>query len=467
MGRKGKSESAVLEGERERRVELHEALKHRCLVITGDPGSGKTTFLNRIANLLCRVQLGKEPDAARKKLGLDKSPFPILIRIADLAAHIANCRARNEGFAVADSPAWLTHFLAATSDQFGFGLNEAFFRDHLRSGSAMVLLDGLDEVPTEQQRHSLSNLIHHAGQAAFRKSSFVVTSRPTAYRGETVLPRVAHVHIEDLEENAIKTFLARWCEALFGDRHIERKQYLDELLAAYQDQPEIRRMARNPVMLTALAVVHWNEKRLPEQRADLYESILRWLARSRKARPARPSPDHCINLHQELALAMQDHPDGRQAQIPRFEAAQQIAGEWRHEPENRRIRVAEAFLDQEELDSGIVVRRGDYLRFWHLTFQEYLAARALASRTEDEQRKLLFGKPEKLYQPEWRETVLLAAGVLHHDGVRRVRQHLGGGTSGGHCVELRPYLPMVARAGRPCWPIRRDVSGCSGPRCGT
>jgi hypothetical protein len=29
---------------------------------------------------------------------------------------------------------------------------------------------------------------------------------------------------------------------------------------------------------TALAVVHWNEKRLPEQRADLYESIITWLS---------------------------------------------------------------------------------------------------------------------------------------------------------------------------------------------
>ena len=27
-------------------------------------------------------------------------------------------------------------------------------------------------------------------------------------------------------------------------------------------------------MLTALAVLQWNDKRLPEQRAELYESIL-------------------------------------------------------------------------------------------------------------------------------------------------------------------------------------------------
>lgn len=54
---------------------------------------------------------------------------------------------------------------------------------------------------------------------------------------------------------------------------------------------EIKRMARNPVMLTALAVVHWNERRLPEQRADLYASIVVWLARSRPQSAGRESAD--------------------------------------------------------------------------------------------------------------------------------------------------------------------------------
>ncbi len=55
-------------------------------------------------------------------------------------------------------------------------------------------------------------------------------------------------------------------------------------------------MARNPVMLTALAVVHWNERRLPEQRAELYESILMWLSRSREELPRRPSPERHVLL---------------------------------------------------------------------------------------------------------------------------------------------------------------------------
>jgi len=133
--------------------------------------------------------------------------------------------------------------------------------------------------------------------------------------------------------------------------------------SALRCRPEIRRLARTPVMLTALAVVHWHEKRLPEQRADLYESILEWLAKGRELRPGRPSPERSVALLQILALAMQDHPEGRQVQIRRHWAGRAIAPAWRDVPEEERTARAEEFLKAEELDSGIVVGRGDDLRF--------------------------------------------------------------------------------------------------------
>ncbi len=178
-------------------------------------------------------------------------------------------------------------------------------------------------------------------------------------------------------------------------------------------------------MLTALAVVHWNEKRLPEQRADLYESIIKWLAQSRdrENRPGRVMPERCVGLLQNLALAMQDHPEGRQVQVRRRWAAEQIAGAFREQDDpQERIAAAERFLADEELDSGIVVARGDDdVRFWHLTFQEYLAARALAG-CEDEVRRERLLDTDKVYQAEWREVFLLLAGVLHHHGMDRVDQ---------------------------------------------
>ena len=199
----------------------------------------------------------------------------------------------------------------------------------------------------------------------------------------------------------------------------EAERHLAELLDALRSRIEIRRMARNPVMLTALAVVHWNEKRLPEQRADLYESIITWLSRARMQRPGRPTPERCVGLLQDLALAMQDHAEGRQMQVPRHWAAETLAPYWRELPEAQRLDAARRFLADEELDSGIIVGRGDYVRYWHLTFQEYLAARALAARSEAEQQTVLLAQP-KLYAAEWKEVVLLMAGVLYHQGIKRV-----------------------------------------------
>ena len=73
---------ALLQKE-ERHVELHEALRERRLVIVGDPGAGKTTFLRRITNQLCRSRLEGDPESIRRSLGLEEAAFPILVRLAE------------------------------------------------------------------------------------------------------------------------------------------------------------------------------------------------------------------------------------------------------------------------------------------------------------------------------------------------------------------------------------------------
>jgi len=79
--------------------------------------------------------------------------------------------------------------------------------------------------------------------------------------------------------------------------------------------------------------------------------------------------------------------------------------------------AAERFLRAEQNDSGIVVSRGKDIAFWHLTFQEYLAALEVTGWEDDAQYKLLLGK---VYQPEWRESVMLYGGLLFNAGARKV-----------------------------------------------
>jgi hypothetical protein len=370
------------------------------LVITGDPGAGKSTFLKWLVHRHCEL---------RQRTGQD-APFPLLIRVSDLAEFLDKpCEQKDH----AHSAMWIVRFLGA---QCGLhGLDESFFLGTLRNGPCLLALDGLDEAPGAAARERVAGIVEDAARN-WPNTRVLVTTRPQAYEGDAVLPRFAEARI-GLDTEAVRMFLRRWSEALFPESAEKSARHATELVDAVESRMDIRRIAQNPVMLTALAVLHWNEKRLPEQRADLYESILTWLSRSRRQRLGRPAPERCIALLQELARAMQEHPKSRQVQAPRQWAAEVIAPRFREISAAAEQRErAEQFLAEEELDSGIVVGRGNEVRFWHLTFQEYLAARALAAETDW---RMLFAGGRG-WLPEWREVLLLLAGILHAQRVERV-----------------------------------------------
>lgn len=425
----------------QRAVPLHQALGNDRLIVVGDPGAGKTTFLRRVGHALCQTQLGEVAGAARERLGIDDRVFPIFVRIGDLAQHLLRHDHQAAPPAGDDAPGWLPHYLGAAAEGSAWALDARFFRQQLEEGRCTVLLDGLDEAPDRSLRERLSRLIENATRA-YGGCRFVVSSRPAAYEGEAVLSDFAHARIDPLSDEAVETFLSRWCEAICSESRKTAKELHDELLGAVRARAEIRRMARNPVMLTALAVVHWNERRLPEQRADLYNSIITWLSRSREQRPKRATADRTVVLLRELALAMQNDPEGRKTQVPKRWAAERLAGEFTEdEPDRKAVARAERFLDQEELDSGIIVGRGDQVAFWHLTFQEFLAAKATVSRLEAEQGAILFAPAGKIYLPAWREVVLLLAGALHQQGRAKVDWLLG-----KMLDELGPSPDLAAQA---------------------
>jgi hypothetical protein len=307
-------------------VPLQEALAAKRLVVIGDPGSGKTTFLHRVAHMLSRARLIGDAEPA-KGLGFTDPVFPILIRFTDLHEHRHHCRTNGVVGAptVARAPGWISHYLATASANAAWGLDRPFFDTRLKSVDTIVLLDGLDELPTRQARTEARDLIE--AEAANAKCRFVVSSRPGAQVEDDVLAGFEQARIEPLSEAAIATFLRRWSEALHGGATAAAQVLESDLRVALELRPDIRLMVETPVMLTALAVVHWHERRLPEQRADLYESVLRWLARARQQKPGRLSADRCLEILQVLALGMFRHPNGRQTQIPFADAARMLQGD--------------------------------------------------------------------------------------------------------------------------------------------
>ncbi len=100
-------------------INLEKALEDRRLIIEGDPGSGKTTFLRRIAWALCR-------EDKEERLELPFKAFPMFVRIRDLDEHIHKTLEPSRGKpgdpVLPHDHAWIAHFLASVRLQSGCNL---------------------------------------------------------------------------------------------------------------------------------------------------------------------------------------------------------------------------------------------------------------------------------------------------------------------------------------------------------
>ncbi len=391
----------------ERRVGLEQELSHRNVVIVGDPGSGKSTFLRRAAYELCRTGRGTRPPGTPPFLAADDTRFPILIRIADLAKRLSADKSPKPD----DSPDWIPYFLGKQSEEDKWGLGEAFFQKKLQDGGCLMMFDGLDEAPDSHLRERIARLFEKATRT-FKKCDFLVSTRPASYSGDSVLNGFHSIKIADLEPDEIAFFFEHFARGL-ALSEAESKKFKDDLNLALESRFEIRDMARNPVMLTALAVLQHNDQRLPEYRVELYGSILDWLA-SAHEHEGLPKAERCLEIMRKLALSMQEAPGGRLVQINQRSAAELTAKEF-----DGTIDENQTMLERETQDAGMLSSVSTDFKFWHLSFQEYLAAREIAGLTEKQQIALVT-ESGRLYRPEWREVMLLLGGLLKLQGEPKI-----------------------------------------------
>ncbi|MFK8015916.1 MAG: SUMF1/EgtB/PvdO family nonheme iron enzyme [Gammaproteobacteria bacterium] len=409
--------SAMLGEAPEHDQDLSQVLAQRQdVALIGDPGSGKTTFVRYVAQTLARAIL--EDETLVERIGLEgPPPFPLFIRLERLADFLLNHP--DEDCAV-DAVKHFYRFLDFQQESRGGDLPPGFLRERFTNGECFVLLDGLDEVPGDALRKRLARLIENvlvAGHAAGNRHLF--TCRTRAYEGFVQVQGITTAHLAPFGPAEIEQFVRSWSRALFTARQQDTnaakdqaRDYAKELLAAIDDNPEGRRFAQSPLMLTVLAVVHWNRRQLPEQRAELYHEAIEYLLESRSDLSAY-KPLQRRECLQALALAMFEDAEGVQRSVGRLDAAAVVQDELECDTPEEAI----AFIEQEELHSGVLVSRTQgEVEFWHLMFQEYLAALAL-NRDEDWWTTI----EPRLADDRWAEVILLLASCRRRDGKKRAR----------------------------------------------
>ena len=382
--------------------------RHAGLVILGDPGAGKTTFLKYLAVLLA-LDRGA-------KVGLERR-LPVLVPLSAYAT------------ALAQHDVSLQAFMGDYYRSRGIDLPVDQLLDRaLAEGRALILLDGLDEVQQLARRTLVVQRVEEFFAFQRRRGNkFVLTSRIVGYR--SVRPAAEDLKectLVDFDADDILLFLEKWTQALeqtaMGASTVTELAAAEEkaeLLFALERNPGVRQLAANPLLLTILALMKRQGVLLPERRVQLYDqyvqTLLRhWnLARGLDRRVARDLDVlETTSALAPLALWMQESSPG--AGLVKGEALRRkLEAIYTERRVDDPAAAARQLLADARDHASLLLERGaGEFGFIHLTFLEYLAAIAVAQRGQSDLQPVVKMLAQHIDDPRWREVSLLTIGYM-------------------------------------------------------
>ncbi|HYQ68084.1 NACHT domain-containing protein [Actinophytocola sp.] len=350
------------------------------ILLRGEAGSGKTTLVHWLA-----------VRAARGELTGDLSEWnncvPFLIRLRTVA----------EGNLPAPE-----RFVYHCTPMLADIMPEGWVHRLLEAGQAMLLVDGVDEVPVPRRRAIkmwLRNLL-----AAYPGTRIVVTARVSSADSRWLAEEMfGTVMLEPMSHRDILSFVERWHQAaalsgadVTDAEHRMRRQ---------MERPHVRQLAASPLLcalLCALNLAHRSE--LPRNRMDLYDKALAMLLHLRDVERGIASllddTEKRVFLR-DLAwrLALASKSDFRTTEALEF-----ITRTLSQMPNVAVVDPTLIFTDLVERSGILRAPVHGRVDFMHRTFLEYLAAE------EAVQQHHIDVLVAHAHQDTWWETIVMACG---------------------------------------------------------
>ena len=324
----------------------------------------------------------------------------------------------------------LATWVAANSD----GLDDAEqVLAHLAAGSALVVLDGVDEVPLAHDEGRaqwfpramlLSGLSNAMGAWTAAGNRVLVTSRPYGLSGGRCRrPRRAGGAAARPRRASAAVARGPLVPAV-ASRSAKGRSTRTISVAHLEEHDWLQPLAVNPLLLTGMCIVFDEGGRLPQDKHELYTRIVNTVLNSRYRDDVEGRERARYRL-QAIAYGMHTGQGLGEARLtPEAEVSHQdldrILREYLDKSASKEEGNATTVAVREELlsQSGLFLGRGDNTAgFYHLSFQEFLAGQRLADVEND----LLPVFLERAEVPEWHNTLsLLFAGLTREKAARLV-----------------------------------------------
>ena len=385
--------------------------QHRGLIVLGDPGAGKTTLLKYLALVLAKGE--------GEKLDL-RNRLPILLPLSAYANHLSR-----------EPQMPLTQFFATYYQSLGVhGALALLLSAVVRFGGALFLLDGLDEIQEATLRQEVVSRVnrfftHQKEQG----NQFVLSSRIVGYR-QVRLPEseLQECTLVDFDDEEIKLFIENWTVALeraaLGENEVasqmaERER--EALQHAVLHNPGVRQLAANPLLLTILALMKRQGVTLPERRVELYERYVEVLLKQWNLARGLGRSDHfsrdldvveTVRVLAPLALWMHQISPGI-GLVEQEKVEQKLIEIYEERGETEPVSTTKKLLaDVREYASLLLERGAGMYGFIHLTFQEYLAAVAIAQAGQGQVVPIVAELGKHVGDASWHEVILLTIGYM-------------------------------------------------------
>lgn len=334
----------------------------RRVLLRGAAGSGKTTLLQWLATITARGDL---PPGLGHLSGCLPLTLPLrtLIRRGELPQP--------------------EEFLAAAAGPLaGLPAARGWVTRRLTEGTALLLIDGVDEVPEADRRRTLTwvkDLL-----AAYPDARYVITTRPSAVR-EGWLADAGFTELEllPMSRGDVISFIGRWHDAAGARHHEPLRAFRDALTTAVVTKRDLGMLATNPLMCALICALNRSRKGyLPHGRMELYRAALELLLvrrdRERGVVVGEDGPE--LEHGQQVALLQKIAywliRNGR-SEIEWHKAVEILDRALPAMPSVAARGSAEDILRHLVLRSGLLRRpTSETLDFIHRTFQDYLGAQA-------------------------------------------------------------------------------------------